>query len=110
MRSLPRPLSAGCRAMTRCGTAAVTYWTPCWQQTCELCLQLRGNIDSVTTPGRLDGGIVASRKRGPMSEDIGLKKGRARGIEPPNSGATSHCLNLLATPAAQLGTYNISGW
>lgn len=27
-------------------------------------------------------------------------EGRARGLEPPNGGATSHCLNHLATPAA----------
>ena len=28
-----------------------------------------------------------------------VKKGRARGFEPPYSGATSRCLNHLATPA-----------
>ena len=28
-----------------------------------------------------------------------MNKGRARGLEPPNGGATSRCLNHLATPA-----------
>lgn len=32
-------------------------------------------------------------------------KGRARGFEPPNSGATSRCLNHLATPAASVRIY-----
>ena len=32
-------------------------------------------------------------------------KGRARGFEPPNGGATSRCLNHLATPAASFRIY-----
>ena len=34
-------------------------------------------------------------------------KGRARGFEPPNGGATSRCLNHLATPAASFRIYQL---
>ena len=34
-----------------------------------------------------------------------MQKGRARGFEPPNGGATSRCLNHLATPAVETRIY-----
>ena len=40
---------------------------------------------------------------------MGLE-GRARGFEPPNSGATSRCLNHLATPAMAMTMYQVVGW
>ena len=33
------------------------------------------------------------------------KKGRTRGLEPPNGGITIRCLNHLATPARAQGSY-----
>ena len=41
----------------------------------------------------------------PKKELPGSSEGRARGLEPPNSGATSRCLNHLATPAMDLTMY-----
>lgn len=56
-----------------------------------------------TLPVRTSRG-AAPTKNHPMGEPgvAAVATGRARGIEPPNGGATSRCLNRLATPAAWL--------
>ena len=50
----------------------------------------------------IEPGERKANKKPPLGEPgvAVVVRGRARGIEPPNGGTTSRCLNRLATPAA----------
>ena len=78
----------------------------CWQASRNAGLALRA--EAPATKPRSIGSLHHPGKAGPQQKNhpgpgpgvAHVATGRARGIEPPNGGATSRCLNRLATPAA----------
>ncbi len=56
-------------------------------------------------PGLDTGGRSGQRRHEKAGGETTGKGGRARGFEPPNGGATSRCLNHLATPAVGRQNY-----